>query len=256
MTVSGKGGMARIPTVRRALGHVPATTVITAVTALTGVVQFIHPALVLSWRRDPSALQSGQWWRLITPMLVQGSGVFQYAFNLAGSALVGPSVERRYGSRALVLLYLAGGIAGIAFGYSVHPHDFDSGSSDAVAALVGALCWTVLAQRQPARMPAAIYAIYFPVSLLALRLAGPAGATVTGAVIAAATVTLARRHATQSLTRLMLIAVPVPSLLLIVLLDSHGAGIAVGALLGAALSRGTTRALRSRARGDRGQVAG
>jgi len=222
---------------RRAVREAAVITVITAVTALAGVVQLLHPSLVTSWRRDTSALHSGQWWRLVTPMLVQGSGLFQYAYNLAGSALVGPSVERRYGARAVLVLYLAGGFAGIGLEYVLRPDNFGSGSSDAVAALIGALWWSAFTRRRPVPTPAAVYAAYFAVSLLALRFGGPIGSTVVGAALAASVTTLVRRHGPPVLTRLMLIAIPGPTLVLVVLLDGHGVGIAVGATLGAVLAR-------------------
>ena len=226
-------------TIRRAAREAPAITVITALTALTGIVQFAHPALVASWRRDTVALQAGQWWRLITPMLVQGSGLIQYAFNLAGSALVGPTVERRYGSRAVVCVYLVGGLAGMAFEYGTDPTGHGSGSSNAVAALVGALWWHVAShRRRPASVPAAIYASYFGISILALRLGGPLGSTVAGAVLAAAASMLLRRSGPAGLTRLVLATVLIPALVLVVLLDSHGIGVGVGALLGATFTQG------------------
>jgi membrane associated rhomboid family serine protease len=222
-------------TARAAARDVPVIAVITAITAACGLVQLFHPALVTSWRRDTDGLQAGEWWRLLTPMLVQGDGLFQYAFNLAGSALVGPSVERRYGHRAVLVVYLAGGVSGIGLEYLVHPRLLGSGSSDAVAALVGALWWMVVARGRPVTAPTAIYAAYFPVSLLALRIGGPVGSTVAGAVLAAGMSMLLRRDGPPALSRLMIVVVPIPALLLLVLLDSHGLGLALGALVGMVL---------------------
>lgn len=110
-----------------------------------------------------------------------------------------------------------------------------------MAALIGALWWSVLTRRRPVPTAAAVYASYFAASLVALRFGGPAGSTVFGAVVAASATTLVRRHGRAVLTRLMLIAVPVPALLLLVLLDSHGVGIAIGAILGAVLAPRSSR---------------
>jgi hypothetical protein len=46
----------------RAFRAVPVISIITAVTAMTGIAQFVHPSLVMAWRRDSSGLSSGQWW--------------------------------------------------------------------------------------------------------------------------------------------------------------------------------------------------
>jgi hypothetical protein len=129
----------------------------------------------------------------------------------------------------------------MALEYVFRPSSHGSGSSDAVAALIGALWWIVVSQRRAVRSATAIYASYFAVSLLALRFGGPVGSAVVGAALAATATTLVRQHGTQVLSRLMLIAIPAPAFVLVVLLDSHGIGIATGTVLGALLSRGDRR---------------
>lgn len=47
-----------------------ATVSVLAVTAVLTVLQFPFPQVRLDLWRDPDALAAGQWWRLVTPLLV------------------------------------------------------------------------------------------------------------------------------------------------------------------------------------------
>ncbi len=93
------------------LGRYPATGTISGLTAAVGGAQFIWPSLLDRLRRDRARLQDGEWWRLVTSILVQSDGVGQYAYNLTGSVLVGVAVESRCGHARWLACYLAGGLA-------------------------------------------------------------------------------------------------------------------------------------------------
>ncbi|MEZ4616027.1 MAG: hypothetical protein R2867_11065 [Caldilineaceae bacterium] len=72
------------------LSHRAASTVtVLAVTALFTTWQFWNPHLLPLFDSNLAALLAGQWWRLITPRLVQPEIWPQY-FLLAILALVGP----------------------------------------------------------------------------------------------------------------------------------------------------------------------
>jgi rhomboid protease GluP len=53
----------------------------------------------------------GQYWRLFTPMLLHG-GLLHIGFNMYALSILGPELERHYGSGRFLLLYLLGGFGG------------------------------------------------------------------------------------------------------------------------------------------------
>ena len=97
------------------------------------------------------AVQHGQWWRLFTAAFLH-IGLPHLAMNMLGLVLLGPTVERIYGHRSFLLLYLgcalAGGAASLHFsaqgGVSV-------GASGAVFGVAGALLTAVFHHRR--RLP-------------------------------------------------------------------------------------------------------
>jgi membrane associated rhomboid family serine protease len=91
----------------------PALTItVAALTGLASIVGLLVDPVEHALRRDGAAISSGQFWRLLTPMLVQDGGLIGTIFNLAGLVLVGIAAERRLGRRCWVIAYLVGGISG------------------------------------------------------------------------------------------------------------------------------------------------
>jgi rhomboid protease GluP len=87
-------------------------------------------------------VQQRQWFRLVTPIFLH-IGIFHLAMNAYALCIVGPVVERLYGSARFALLYLLTGMAGVAGSlFSVRLSKFDgptAGSSGALFGLFGAL---------------------------------------------------------------------------------------------------------------------
>lgn len=81
-----------------------------AILGITVVVSFLamqpegSDLLRLLWL-DKQGLANGEWWRLLSPVLVHGS-ILHLAFNMYFLYLVGPLVEQVYGSARFLLLYL------------------------------------------------------------------------------------------------------------------------------------------------------
>ena len=105
-----------------------ATYWIIAVTAVTSLVA-LQPAgsdLLTALWLDKDGLAAGEWWRLVTPVLVHGS-LLHLLFNMYFLYLVGPLVEQLYGSLRFLLLYAltaaAGSAASAVAGHIALPDD-------------------------------------------------------------------------------------------------------------------------------------
>src|SRR6516162_8090018 len=85
-----------------------ATLAVLFITGMVTALQFRFPGLVVALERTPDMPASGQWWRLITPILINPEGWLQIVFNLSGIAIVGFLVERMFGSARWLILYLTG----------------------------------------------------------------------------------------------------------------------------------------------------
>ncbi|SMP72080.1 rhomboid family intramembrane serine protease [Noviherbaspirillum suwonense] len=95
-----------------------------------------------------SEVQRGEWWRLLTAVFLH-NGLMHVAMNMAALLCTGPTVERVYGSRRFILLYLGAGLAGSAL--SLHfsaQHSTAVGASGAVFGVAGALLVAALRHRR------------------------------------------------------------------------------------------------------------
>ena len=63
-----------------------------------------------------SLIQQGQWWRFVTPIFLHG-GFAHLLMNMYGLWILGPYVERLYGSAKFVVFWVLTGIAGVVASY-------------------------------------------------------------------------------------------------------------------------------------------
>ena len=93
--------------------HFPiATIVILSITAVATGLQLLYLERVSALRRNPAALAAGEWWRMITTLFGHSDRWMQIMVNLIGTAVVGPLVERLFGTwRWLALYFITGVIA-------------------------------------------------------------------------------------------------------------------------------------------------
>jgi rhomboid protease GluP len=86
--------------------------------------------------KDNSLIMQGQIWRLITPMFLHGS-IIHIGFNMYALFYIGPTLERFYGRRRYLGLFILSGFAGnvISFMFSQNP---SLGSSTSIFGLLGA----------------------------------------------------------------------------------------------------------------------
>src|SRR5262249_44670109 len=85
-----------------------------------------------------SAIARGQWWRFVTPVFIH-IGWLHLIFNSYALWIVGPQVEKLYGSARFVILYVLTGVAGVVGSYLYHPYSISAGASGAIFGLFGVL---------------------------------------------------------------------------------------------------------------------
>ncbi len=87
---------------------------------------------------DKQGLAAGEWWRLVSPVLVHGS-LLHLLFNMYFLYLVGPLVEQLYGSARFVVLYVLTAAAGSAASFLLGGSGPSVGASGAIFGLCGVL---------------------------------------------------------------------------------------------------------------------
>jgi rhomboid protease GluP len=120
-----------------------ATSIIVLLTTGFMVAQALDPSVLEALRRTPAAFSQGEYWRVITPMVVHSGGWPHYAVNMIGLAMVGVPVERRLGTARTALIYLLTGVLGELVGFAWRPHG--AGASVGLFGLLGALAWVFAA---------------------------------------------------------------------------------------------------------------
>ncbi len=114
-----------------------------AILGVTIVVSFVALQQEGSWllsllMLDKPQLAAGEWWRLLSPVLVHES-ILHLAFNMYFLYLVGPLVEQLYGSARFVLLYVLTAATASVASYLIGGPDPSVGASGALFGLCGVL---------------------------------------------------------------------------------------------------------------------
>lgn len=81
-------------------------------------------------------IQSGQYWRLLTPMLLHGS-IIHLGFNMYALYILGRRLERYFGHRRFLALYVISGFCGNIFSFLLTEAP-SLGSSTAIFGILGA----------------------------------------------------------------------------------------------------------------------
>jgi len=79
---------------------------------------------------------AGQWWRLITPVLLHAS-LLHIGFNMYALYILGPELERHFGHIHFLILYLLSGFSGIVLSFLLTASP-SLGASTAIFGLLGA----------------------------------------------------------------------------------------------------------------------
>jgi membrane associated rhomboid family serine protease len=145
-----------------------ATASVLTVTAVLTVLQYPFPQVRTALWRAPGSLAAGQWWRLVTALLVQYDAVWQIVVVFACIAVVGVLAERIFGHGWWLLLYFGCGVIGQAFGFLWEPPD--AGASVAGAGLLGAVSAWLLSPAGPRQVQVRVWGVIWPLVGVALTL--------------------------------------------------------------------------------------
>ena len=134
------------------------TYVILAVTVLTFGIQFLSKSTsgidypVVYGAKINQAIIEGQYWRLLTPVLLHAS-ILHLGFNMYALYVLGPGLERYYGYWRFLTLYLLAGFAGNVLSFIFTPAP-SLGASTAIFGLLGAQGVFLLQNREMFGKPA------------------------------------------------------------------------------------------------------
>ena len=128
------------PKIRSTMGATaPGVVAIVAVNAAFYLAQTVVPGLTARLGAIPGAIAHGEWFRLVTPMLLH-AGLWHIALNMLVLWIYGPSVERAFGTARFLAMYVIsgfiGGVASFAFGPC---RSLGVGASGAIFGIVGVL---------------------------------------------------------------------------------------------------------------------
>ncbi len=242
--------MSKVDTTAQSKSPRPILTILVLiVTTIGALLQFLNPQVLTALRRDPAALAAGEWWRLLSPLLVlDGSFWIHFATDAAGFLLVGIIVEQRLGRLRWLALFILAALAGEIAGYAWDPTG--AGASIALFGLIaGLVVWQ--SRTRELHLIASLYSIGLVAALaseaVAAKLGGSDIVEIVIPVIACSVVingllVLRGRSPDGRIPISYALAITlVGALILIVLQDIHGVALLVGLVVAAALLwRGTT----------------
>jgi membrane associated rhomboid family serine protease len=212
------------------------TLVATAVAAAAAVAQYTLPAMTPALQRGNVLPAPGQWWRLVTPLLVQTLGWYQVVANLVTLVIIGAITECLLGRWLWLALFCAGTLGGQAAAFAWHQPG--GGDSIAICGLAGGVAVALLARPSPGTWPAAQAVVLYVAALTGWGFSG-ARAAALACVSAWALLYGLRKAGLAGVERLALTGTVVCALALATAReDLHGASLLSGMALMALLLAG------------------
>lgn len=147
LTLQHRGVRVRVPV---------ATIVIALVVAVVSVIGELNADVLAALGRDLHALQAGEWWRAVTPLVVQDGGWPGLIFNLFALVVIGALAETLLPRWVVPLVFVVTGLIGELAAYTVMQGQGFAGNSVANLGIAGVVL--VAALRTP-RVPARIAAV-------------------------------------------------------------------------------------------------
>jgi membrane associated rhomboid family serine protease len=208
-----------------------ATTAV-GVAVVAAIVQYAVPSVVPVLQREPGVLAAGQWWRSVTPLLVQTLGWYQVATNLVTLALVGVIAERQLGRLRWGVLFAAGTVGGQVAAYAwLEP---GGGDSIAICGLAGGVVvWLLAARPEASRWDVGVVVCYVA------ALTGWGFGGIRAAAVAVVVATLALYLVPGR--RVVLLGAVACALALTVAADLHGVSLLSGMVIALLITRPGSR---------------
>lgn len=94
--------------------------------------------------KDTDLIQGGEWWRLISPIVLH-VGIVHLLSNMLGLVVIGIPMEQEFGSLRFATVVLSSGFFGVVMSALFAPHIIGVGASGAIFGLFGA-AWADLIQ--------------------------------------------------------------------------------------------------------------
>ncbi len=122
--------------------NIPAAYIIIGITVIIFLFQnlsqsiFGYDLLFSLFGKVNQLIMQGQFWRLITPILLHGS-FLHIGFNMYALYIIGPMLEKKYGIWPFIGLYLIGGLWGNTLSFLLSPNP-SLGASTAIFGLIAA----------------------------------------------------------------------------------------------------------------------
>lgn len=128
------------PKVRSAMAaNAPAVVAIVVLNVVFFLAQQVAPALTFRLGAIPAAIDNGDWYRLLTPMLLHGH-LLHLGLNMIVLWIYGPSLEQAYGTARFLAVYVVSGFCGGALSFAFAScGSVGVGASGAIFGVVGAL---------------------------------------------------------------------------------------------------------------------
>lgn len=149
------------PKVRSAMAATaPVVTGILVVNIVVYVLQQVVPGFTLRFLMSPQAIEAGEYWRLLTPIVLHG-GIFHIFMNCYVLYALGPNVEQAFGSSRFVAMYLVAGFFANAASFAFPPDRGSLGASGAVFGMAGVLLVYLYRRRRSAFVAQYLRSIMF-----------------------------------------------------------------------------------------------
>lgn len=139
LTAAAAAGVRFLRAKGRRLALPVLTLTLAGVTTIVSVAGNLNVDVLDALARDRELLLGGQWWRIVTPLLVQDGGWAGTVFNLVALLIVGTLTEALCGRRVLIVTYVAAGVVSEIAAYTLLPGQGFAGNSVAICGLT-ALC--------------------------------------------------------------------------------------------------------------------
>jgi Rhomboid family len=212
---------------RPARGFPVLTAVATAAAVAAAAAQYTIPAMIPALQRVPGGgLPDGQWWRLVTPLLVQTLGWYQVVANLVTLPVIGAVTERLLGRGWWLALAAAGTAGGEVAAYRWG--EPGGGDSIAICGLAAGVIVTLLVRPGPGTRFAHQSVVYYVAALTGWGFYGLRAAA-AACLLAGIGLAGLRRAGVPGADRIALVACVLSALALASLeQDLHGAALMAG----------------------------